>query len=120
MPLVYMPKDFKRLFADTSLLLLITVNSKSTIQLPIDIPKVFKLQMPQPREILADAKSNYNFEKPFLWLARKLIGDANLEFFEMPALQPPEVEMSQSLAQQYEKELEVAQEIALPDEDEDL
>lgn len=53
------------------------------------------------------AKSNYNFEKPFLWLARKLIGDANLEFVEMPALQPPEVEMSQSLAQQYEKELEV-------------
>nr|AAW79002.1 GekBS156P [Gekko japonicus] len=26
------------------------------------------------------AKSNYNFEKPFLWLARKLIGDPNLEF----------------------------------------
>merc|ERR1712107_339956 len=25
------------------------------------------------------AKSNYNFEKPFLWLARKLIGDPNLE-----------------------------------------
>ena len=24
------------------------------------------------------AKSNYNFEKPFLWLARKLIGDPNL------------------------------------------
>merc|ERR1711917_58111 len=32
------------------------------------------------------AKSNYNFEKPFLWLARKLIGDPNLEFVAMPAL----------------------------------
>ncbi len=37
------------------------------------------------------AKSNYNFEKPFLWLARKLIGDPNLEFVAMPALVPPEV-----------------------------
>jgi GTPase SAR1 family protein len=24
------------------------------------------------------AKSNYNFEKPFLWLARKLVGNAGL------------------------------------------
>lgn len=24
------------------------------------------------------AKSNYNFEKPFLWLARKLVGNTNL------------------------------------------
>merc|ERR1712107_95808 len=43
------------------------------------------------------AKSNYNFEKPFLWLARKLIGDANLEFVAMPALVPPEVTMDPSL-----------------------
>ncbi len=32
------------------------------------------------------ARSNYNFEKPFLWLARKLAGDPNLEFIAMPAL----------------------------------
>ncbi|KAB0384229.1 hypothetical protein FD755_006146 [Muntiacus reevesi] len=51
------------------------------------------------------AKSNYNFEKPFLWFARKLIGDPNLEFVAMPALAPPEV---------------VAQTTALPDEDDDL
>ena len=37
------------------------------------------------------AKSNYNFEKPFLWLARKLVGDPNLVFVESPALKPPEV-----------------------------
>ena len=36
------------------------------------------------------AKSNYNFEKPFLWLARKLCGDNNLHFVEAPALAPPE------------------------------
>lgn len=28
------------------------------------------------------AKSNYNFEKPFLWLARQLTGDASLQFVE--------------------------------------
>lgn len=54
------------------------------------------------------AKSNYNFEKPFLWLARKLIGDPNLEFVEMPALAPPEVQMDPALAVQYEKELHVS------------
>ncbi|KAK9141635.1 hypothetical protein Syun_011035 [Stephania yunnanensis] len=39
------------------------------------------------------AKSNYNFEKPFLYLARKLAGDANLHFVESPALAPPEVQI---------------------------
>jgi hypothetical protein len=54
------------------------------------------------------AKSNYNFEKPFLWLAKKvpsspvlsrhfcntamkLVGDPNLEFAEEVALKPAEV-----------------------------
>jgi GTP-binding nuclear protein Ran len=53
------------------------------------------------------AKSNYNFEKPFLWLARKLVGNPNLEFVAMPALLPPEVSMDPQMAAQYEKELEV-------------
>ena len=63
------------------------------------------------------AKSNYNFEKPFLWLARKLIGDPNLEFVTMPALALPEVVMDPALAAQFEHDLEVAQTAALPDED---
>jgi len=53
------------------------------------------------------AKSNYNFEKPFLWLARKLTGDPNLEFVAMPALAPPEIEMDPSMAAKYEQELQV-------------
>jgi len=32
------------------------------------------------------AKSNYNFEKPFLWIAQKLAGDPNIQFTAMPAL----------------------------------
>jgi len=32
------------------------------------------------------ARSNYNFEKPFLWIARKLVGNEELGFTDMPAL----------------------------------
>lgn len=53
------------------------------------------------------AKSNYNFEKPFLWLARKLIGDPNLEFVAMPALVPPEITMDPTWQTQIEKDLKV-------------
>lgn len=66
------------------------------------------------------AKSNYNFEKPFLWLARKLTGDPNLEFVQMPALQPPEVQMDPETIRNYEKEIEAAAHQQLPDDDEDL
>jgi len=66
------------------------------------------------------ARSNYNFEKPFLWLARKLAGDANLEFTAMPALMPPEVQMDNDTIKKYEIEIHEAQNAALPDDDEDL
>ena len=66
------------------------------------------------------AKSNYNFEKPFLWLARKLTGDNNLHFVEAPALAPPEVAYDQSDMIRYEQELTEAAAMPLPDEDDDL
>lgn len=66
------------------------------------------------------AKSNYNFEKPFLWLARKLIGNPNLEFVAAPALAPPEVQVDDNLMQQYNQELEQAAAQPLPEEDDDL
>jgi len=66
------------------------------------------------------AKSNYNFEKPFLWLARKLVGDANLVFVEAPALKPPEVAIDENQMREYEQALAVASEVPLPDEEEDL
>lgn len=47
------------------------------------------------------------------------MGDQNLEFVEMPALQPPEVAMDPVLAQSYELELKQASETALPDDDND-
>ncbi|UJR28548.1 hypothetical protein I4U23_009783 [Adineta vaga] len=66
------------------------------------------------------ARSNYNFEKPFLWLARKLAGDANLEFTAMPALMPAEVQMDSEKIKEYEREIADAQNAALPDDDDDL
>jgi len=66
------------------------------------------------------AKSNYNFEKPFLWLARKLVGNPNLEFVAAPALAPPEVVLDPSLVKEYDLELEKAAAEPLPEEDDDL
>ena len=67
------------------------------------------------------AKSNYNFEKPFLWLARKLSGDNQLHFVEAPALQPPEFQFDEATKQKYEQELAAAAAMPLPeDDDEDL
>ncbi|KAK0535188.1 GTP-binding nuclear protein gsp1/Ran [Tilletia horrida] len=66
------------------------------------------------------AKSNYNFEKPFLWLARKLVAQPQLEFVAAPALLPPEVEVDHKLMAQYDAELSAAAAAPLPDEDDDI
>merc|ERR1712185_557094 len=44
------------------------------------------------------AKSNYNFEKPFLWITKKLTGETNVKFVAEPALPPSEaiVDIKQS------------------------
>ena len=65
------------------------------------------------------AKMNYNFERPFLYLARKLTGDGNLEFTEATALAPPEVHLSLAELQQQEQELAQAAAMPLPDADDD-
>jgi GTP-binding nuclear protein Ran len=65
------------------------------------------------------AKSNYNFEKPFLWLARKLAGNPQLEFVAAPALAPPTAQVDDELLQQYRKEMEEASAMPLPGEDEE-
>lgn len=66
------------------------------------------------------AKSNYNFEKPFVWLARKLTGNPNLELVAAPALAPPEVTVDPSLMDAYKQEMEMAAQQPLPEEDDEL
>ncbi|CAO3572025.1 unnamed protein product [Mortierella alpina] len=66
------------------------------------------------------AKSNYNFEKPFLWLARKLSAHQDLEFVASPALAPAEVQVDETLMKEYRAELASAAQMPLPEEDDDL
>jgi GTP-binding nuclear protein Ran len=65
------------------------------------------------------AKSNYNFEKPFLYLARRLTGIQDLAFTETPALAPAEVIISAEEQQRQEAELAEAMANELPQEDDD-
>jgi GTP-binding nuclear protein Ran len=66
------------------------------------------------------AKSNYNYEKPFIYLARKLIGDDKLVFVEQVALAPPEISFDISEQKKNEEELVTAAAASLPDNDDDL
>lgn len=68
------------------------------------------------------AKSNYQFEKPFIWLLRRLVGDPNLTLVEAPVLQPSEIAIDQEQIQNMNKELEDAAGMDLPEggEDEDF
>merc|ERR1711943_130618 len=65
------------------------------------------------------ARSNYNFEKPFLRLARRLTNQPNLQFVGQFA-KAPEIQIDQSLIQQPERELQEAQNVAIGDDDDDL
>jgi GTP-binding nuclear protein Ran len=66
------------------------------------------------------AKSNYNFEKPFVWLARMLSGNPNLELVESPALAPPVVQVDPALMAQYEQDINQAMAQPLPEEGDDF
>ncbi len=65
------------------------------------------------------AKSNYNYEKPFLYIAQKLTGK-QVKFVAAPALKPAEVQIDTAQMAQYEKELDDANKIAVPDDDDDF
>lgn len=65
------------------------------------------------------AKSNYNFEKPFLWLARKLSGDNQLHFVEETALKPPEFTIDAETQNRIMREMQEAQAMPLPADDDD-
>jgi len=77
------------------------------------------------------AKSNYNYEKPFLYLARALTkpfldrkyGAGNyapLKLEEEIALRPAEVKIDREAQARYEAEMRAAAKASLPDDDEDL
>ena len=63
------------------------------------------------------AKCNYNFEKPFVWILRKIVGDSQLILVESPALVPPEIQLDQEHIKQLEKEVLEASQLLLPEDD---
>ncbi|KAH7648522.1 GTP-binding nuclear ran tc4 [Cryptosporidium xiaoi] len=65
------------------------------------------------------ARSNYNFEKPFLWLARRLTNQPALQFVGQHA-KAPEVNIDPTLVAQAERELNEAANAPIEDDDEDL
>jgi GTP-binding nuclear protein Ran len=66
------------------------------------------------------AKSNYQFEKPFLWILKKLTGDQNLALTEALVLCPAEFSMDPELQKQIQLELEAAENAKIEDLDEDI
>ncbi|GAM21693.1 hypothetical protein SAMD00019534_048680 [Acytostelium subglobosum LB1] len=66
------------------------------------------------------AKSNYNFEKPFIWLTSKLLGNKNVQLVQQPNMQPPEIILDQALMQQYEKEIQTSLSVPIPADEDDL
>merc|ERR1711968_144645 len=65
------------------------------------------------------AKSNYNFEKPFLCLARIIVGDKELQFVEAPALDPPDIHLTDQQKAQMDRDAAIAASVPVPDDDDD-
>merc|ERR1711957_10444 len=65
------------------------------------------------------AKSNYQYDKPFVWLLRRLANDGALSLVEAPALAPAELFISQEQQKEIEDETRLAADAQLPDEGED-
>ena len=66
------------------------------------------------------AKSNYNIEKPFLYLLRRLLGN-DTQYAAEPAVTPATIEVDIERLQKFNEELEAIGSIPIPtEEDENL
>ncbi|CAF4005023.1 unnamed protein product, partial [Rotaria sordida] len=63
------------------------------------------------------ALSNYNLEKPFLWLAQKLTGNDDLQLVSQISLIPPEIHLDPDMLREHELQLIEAASHPLPDDD---
>jgi len=66
------------------------------------------------------AKSNYQFEKPFVWLLRRLTNDPQLQLVEAPVLAPVEIQFSEADQAAVQAETDAAAQMALPEDDEEF
>ena len=65
------------------------------------------------------AKSNYQFEKPFVWLLRRMTNDNTLALTEAPLIAPAEVEIDAAQIAQMTNEIAEAENNPLPDDQDD-
>lgn len=65
------------------------------------------------------AKSNYQFEKPFVWLLRRMVNDPNLHLVEAPLLAPTDVNIPEDQLAAMQQEVVEAEQMELPDGDND-
>jgi GTP-binding nuclear protein Ran len=65
------------------------------------------------------AKSNYNYEKPFLFISRKLARDSTLVFTKQPALAPPEAQINSAQLAQMRSEMQAMKNASIQDDDDD-
>jgi len=66
------------------------------------------------------AKSNYQFEKPFIYLLKKLTGDPNLILTKEVNLVPSEIQLDPNHIREMEEEYEKAKNTNIEDMDEDI
>lgn len=65
-------------------------------------------------------KSNYNYEKPFVYLLRKLAKDPSLALVQQPALPPPDLELNMDEIRKNEQELiDLANQTDFPENNKD-
>lgn len=64
------------------------------------------------------AKSNYQYEKPFLWILRTLVGDPNLFLTEEMSLTPPEIMIDEETLKNMQQDILFAQNCQLPEDEE--
>ena len=66
------------------------------------------------------AKSNYQFEKPFLWMLKRLTNDSGLTLVEAPSLAPKDIVIGSDQIKEMEEELRQAENAPIDDNDEDI
>jgi GTP-binding nuclear protein Ran len=66
------------------------------------------------------AKYNYNYEKPFLFLLKRLFNDINLSFTQKLHVCAPEGLMNEAQKNYVENELHQANSMFLPSDDDDI
>lgn len=110
-------KDYRRICEDTPVVLVgnkVDHNDRKVKSREITFHRKRNLQYYD-----VSAKSNYQIEKPFLWLLKTMVKDPNLYLVEAPAYIPQEIVMTKEQIDEIEKDLQYAIEAPLPDEGDD-